>query len=247
MSNAKTTPDRILLIVHQKTSVSGRIGELLAERGYILDQRCPCIGQELPESLDDHAGVVIFGGPMSANDDDKFDGLCIELGYIEKVLKAEVPLIGTCLGGQLLARTLGAKVTPHPEGRVEVGYTKVFPTPESGDLFAASEHFYQWHREGFDLPDGTTLLAMGDDAFPTQAFAYGPKAVGLQFHPEITLDMIQRWTTGGAHRMAAPGGQPKRAHLAGYKLFDADIRRWTLGLFDKLGLAERAELAEAAE
>ena len=114
---------RILIIVHQKTSTSGNVGALLQARGYQLDQRCPCIGDALPDHLEDHDGVVVFGGPMSANDDTHLDGIGQELKFIDRVLARDLPFIGICLGGQLLARALGAKVAPDAGGRVEIGYT----------------------------------------------------------------------------------------------------------------------------
>ena len=89
---------RILIIVHQKTSTPGHVGALLAERGYELDRCCPCHDGTLPETLDDHDGVVIFGGPMSANDDATLDGIRQELDFIPKVLDAEKPFLGICLG-----------------------------------------------------------------------------------------------------------------------------------------------------
>lgn len=238
--------EKVLLIVHQRHSVPGRIGALLAERGYMLDQRCPCIGHDLPEHLDDHAGVVVFGGPMSANDD-HLDGIRAELAFMETILASGKPLLGICLGGQLLARSLGARVYLHERGEVEIGYTRIQPTEAGRDRFAHSEFFYQWHKEGFEVPAGGTLLAAGE-RFPNQAYSYGGNALGLQFHPEITFEMIQRWTTSAAHRLELPGAQPKPAHLKGYELFDERIDRWARATLDWLGLAgPAARLAAAAE
>ena len=152
---------QFLIIVHQKTSTSGNVGALLQARGYRLDQRCPCIGDPLPDHLDAHDGVVVFGGPMSANDDSHLDGIGQELKFIDQVLAGDKPFIGICLGGQLLARALGAKVAPDGGGRVEIGYTEVSPTKEFEALFDASRYFFQWHKEGFDLPAGTRLMAAG--------------------------------------------------------------------------------------
>ena len=98
--------DTVLLIVHQKKSVPGHIGHLFEERGYKFDRRCPCLGDELPEELDRYAAVVIFGGPMSANDC-WMPGIKKELDFVPRVLKAEIPFLGLCLGGQILARVLG--------------------------------------------------------------------------------------------------------------------------------------------
>lgn len=241
--------DRFLIVVHQKHSTPGRVGELLESRGYRLDRRCPCLGDELPTDLRDYAGVAVFGGPMSANDCQTLDGIKAEIEFTKDVLDADLPYLGLCLGGQILARALGGEVAPHPDQHVEIGYTKVVPTEaaERDGLFDHADHFFQWHREGFTVPDGAELLATGTNSFPNQAYRYGDKAYGLQFHPEITLDMIHRWNMGGGHRMHYPGGQPKRAHLKGWELFNDDIERWTLALFDRLGLYPVRMMDAAAE
>jgi GMP synthase (glutamine-hydrolysing) len=103
---------------------------------------------------------------------------------------------------------------------------------------------YQWHREGFALPHGATLLA-GGDAFPNQAFRYGSRAFSIQFHVELTLAMMYRWTTHGAHRMDMPGAQSRRAHLEGRAEHDAKTVAW-LDNFLTLWLSE-AVLPIAAE
>lgn len=241
-------PDRVLIVVHQRHSTSGRVGELLEARGYALDRRCPCIEHPLPQDPREYAAVVVFGGPMSANDCTSLEGIRHEIDFTKRVLDAGVPFLGICLGGQILARALGGSVTAHPERHVEIGYTRVDPTPGSEPLFEHSRFFFQWHREGFDVPPGAELLATGTNSFPNQAFRAGDRAYGLQFHPEITLEMIHRWNLGGGHRLHMPGAQPKRAHVKGFELFNAGIERWTNALFDRLGLygvpAQRAEAAE---
>ena len=246
MTHPAIDSDTILVLVHQKTSTPGRIGELLEERGYRIDRRCACIGEDIPESVDGYAGVVVFGGPMSANDDGCSEGIRKELDFIPKVLDAGVPFFGICLGGQLLARVLGANVAPHADGHVEVGYYRVSPTDAGRHLFEHSEHFYQFHREGFEVPETATLLATGAESYPNQAFSYG-NALGIQFHPEITRAMIDRWTMGGAHRMDCPGGQPRRAHLIGHRLFDAGIERWSRNALTWLGMPGAAAMADAAD
>ena len=227
-------PNTVLLIVHQKKSVSGHIGVLLENLGYNLDKRCPCIGDPLPQNLENYAAVVVFGGPMSANDCD-MEGIKKELDFIPDVLKLKIPFLGLCLGGQLLARVLGAKVSPHELGHIESGFTKVYPTKIGQDWFAESDIFYQWHREGFNVPNGAQLLAKGDK-FPNQAFVYGSNAIATQFHPEITRDMIDRWTMHGAHRLNRPGAQPRQAHVKGWEVYNQQIDLWSKSLLNRFGL-----------
>jgi GMP synthase (glutamine-hydrolysing) len=107
----------VLIVLHQETSTPGRVGNALRALGHPLDIRRPRFGDALPETLDEHAGAVIFGGPMSANDGDEY--LRREIDWIEIPLREQRPFLGICLGAQMLARQLGAPVAPHPEGRVE--------------------------------------------------------------------------------------------------------------------------------
>ena len=171
---------------------------------------------------------------MSANDCG-MEGIKKELDFIPDVLKLKIPFLGLCLGGQLLARVLGAKVSPHELGHIESGFTKIYPTKIGEDWFSESDIFYQWHREGFNVPDGAQLLAKGDK-FPNQAFVYGSNAIATQFHPEITRDMIDRWTMHGAHRLNRPGAQPRQAHVKGWEVYNQQIDLWSKSLLNRFGL-----------
>ncbi|PSN77160.1 glutamine amidotransferase, partial [filamentous cyanobacterium CCP4] len=164
------------------------MGEVLKSLGFSLDVRCPALGQPLPATLEGHSAVVVFGGPMSANDD-HLDFIRQELDWIAIALASDKPYLGICLGAQLLARTLGAAVVAHPAGQREIGYYPIVPTAAGRDLLPGPLMVYQWHQEGFTLPTGSQLLATGA-LFPHQAFRYGQRAYGLQFHPEITATMV---------------------------------------------------------
>lgn len=212
---------QILLIVHQESSEPGLVGQVLQDSGCSLDIRRPCLGQALPKTLDEHDGVIVFGGPMSANDDDTLPFIRTELDWIAATLAAETPFLGICLGGQLLARVLGAKVAPHPEDSVEIGYLPIAPTAAGADF---PNTVYQWHREGFELPHGAELLARGD-RFPHQAFRYG-RAYGLQFHPEITAALIDRWTTVAADHLDRPDAQPRATQLENHARYGVAVEQW---------------------
>lgn len=217
-------PRPILVVLHQENSTPGRVGQILKEHGVALDIRRPVLGQELPDHLEAHRGVIVFGGPPSANDADAY--IRKEIGWLELPLREEVPFLGICLGAQMLAKHLGAKVGEHPEGLTEVGYYPLRSTVQGRRLMPHwPDMVYQWHREGFDLPAGATLLAEGD-WYPNQAFSYGPSAYGVQFHAELTLAMLHRWTTKGHERMKLPGAQGRRAHFDGRAIYDAPVRRW---------------------
>jgi GMP synthase (glutamine-hydrolysing) len=217
---------RILIILHEKDSSSGRLGQLLRAQGYELDCRRPCFDEPLPETLKDYAGVIVFGGSMSVNDSHAW--LRREIGWIGIPLKEGTPLIGICLGAQMLACHLGHRVRPHPQGRVEIGYYPVRPTEQGHHLCECQfpSHVYQWHREGFELPNGAMLLAKGQD-FEAQAFRYGDKAYGFQFHPEVTFATVCRWALLTRQRLTEPGATPRHRHFQGWFRHDGAVARWS--------------------
>ena len=198
---------KVLLVVHGAGSDPGRVGRQLKAMGYALDIRRPSRGDVLPASMDEHAAAIIFGGPMSANDDATLEFIRTELEWIPTALESGKPFLGICLGGQLLARALGARVASHPEGLHEIGYYAVRPTPAGRCLFDRETHFYQWHGEGFEVPRAATLLAEGD-TFVNQAFACD-NAYAIQFHPEVTASITNRWMTKAAHKLCFPGAQSR--------------------------------------
>lgn len=233
----------VLVVVHQPTSTPGQVGEGLRALGFTLDMRCPAVGQPLPATLDRHSAVVVFGGPMSANDD-HLAFICQELNWISLVLAAEKPYLGICLGAQLLARSLGAAVGTHPTGQREIGYYPVLPVPGVPELLPSPLMVYQWHQEGFELPGGSQLLATGP-TFPHQAFRYGQWAYGLQFHPEITTTMVNHWTTEGADQLALPGAQGRPYHLSQHRLYGPAVKIWLHQFLARwIGTAPRAEATQ---
>ncbi|MBN9490880.1 MAG: hypothetical protein J0H44_26895 [Alphaproteobacteria bacterium] len=224
-------PKNIAIVVHQEHSRPGRVGALLEKRGYTLRRLCPNLGCDLPEDMSDYAGVVIFGGPMSANDCGTLAGIKCELDWIPKVVEAGVPYLGLCLGAQLLTRAVGGRVAPHPQGLVEVGYVDIEPTEAGRRWIEAPMKVYQWHREGMVLPDGCELLAT-NERYPVQGFRYGPNAFGFQFHPEVTLEMKEIWTLN-SERLTMPGIQQRGVHLSMHALYDPPLDRWINRFLDR--------------
>ena len=221
----------VLIVLHQEISTPGRVGHYLQAHGIPLDIRRPALGCPLPETLEHHAGVVVFGGPMSANDETDF--IRREIEWLAVPLNEQKPFLGICLGAQMLARHLGARVCFHPEGLVEIGYYPLRVTAAGRAVCDPwPSHVYQWHREGVELPAGAELLAEGD-AFAVQAFRYGPCAYGVQFHAEVTHAMMCRWTTRGHARMELPGARPRSEHYADRPVYDPAIRHWLADFLDQ--------------
>lgn len=238
----------VLIVLHQEHSTPGRVGLRLARRGYRLDIRRPRFGDPLPDTLDRHCGAIVFGGPMSINDPD--DYLKRETDWLAVPLREGAPLLGLCLGAQMLARHLGAAVAPHADGHIEVGWFGLKATEAGRVLTRWPDRVHQFHKEGFALPVGATLLAEGAaETFPNQAFSYGPAAFAIQFHIELTTAMVNRWTGRIGERAKLPGGQAAPLHFEGRALHDWKTSAF-LDAFLDLWLARDGRgktTAEAAE
>ena len=239
--SVETAPKKpVLIVLHQEMSTPGRVGHHLTARGYALDARRPALGEPLPETLAGHSAVVVFGGPMSANDETDF--IKHETDWIEVPLKEKKPYLGICLGAQMLARHIGGKVDFHSEGKAEIGYYPLRATAAGREVCPQwPDHIYQWHREGIELPRDATLLAEGD-MFPVQAFRYGPAALGVQFHAEVSHAMMCRWTTRGHSRMELPGAKPREEHFADRPIYDPAIRAWLPDFLDHWLAMQPAEV-----
>src|SRR3954469_23062276 len=220
---------KVLIVLHQEQSTPGRVGLALRDRGYELDIRRPRLGDPLPDTLAEHAGAVIFGGPQSANDPDDF--VRREIDWIAVPLAEKKPFLGICLGAQMLAKHLGARVAVHPEGKAEVGYYPIRVTESARAVCEVwPDYVYQWHREGFELPHGAELLAEGD-AFSIQAMRFG-SGYALQFHPEVTHAMMYRWLVRGAHRLELPGAKQRAEHVSDRFVYDLASRQWLADFID---------------
>jgi GMP synthase (glutamine-hydrolysing) len=223
LSSTSLKKPRILAILHQEGSVTGRVGMHLERMGYHIVTCRPALGEPLPETLEQYAGAVMFGGPMSANDPDDF--IKREIDWMDVPLRENKPFFGICLGAQILSKHLGGHVTGHEREEVEIGYYPIRPTNEGAQLIEWPGHVYQWHREGFTLPTDATLLATGEQ-YPNQAYRYGENAWGVQFHSEVNHWMMNRWTTKAWRRFTLPGAQNRQEHLEGRIRHDPPVRKW---------------------
>jgi GMP synthase (glutamine-hydrolysing) len=172
----------------------GSIAENLDDQGVLYVVHHPCKGDPLPE-MRDVSALIVLGGSMGANDDSRHPFLCDLKTFIKKMVLTGIPYLGVCLGGQLLAAALGAKVVP--DRWEELGSLPVALTAEGrkDDLFAGLPDVFetfQWHHDSFDIPDSGILLA-SSKACRHQAFRIGPSAWATQFHPEVTEQILRAW------------------------------------------------------
>jgi GMP synthase (glutamine-hydrolysing) len=184
---------RALVLQHIACEPPGVFEDVLRERQVELHRVELDEGDPLPDWRDFDA-IVAMGGPMSATDDDELPWLTAERRLIAEAVDAGTPFWGVCLGVQLLAASLGARVYAGP--KPEVGVLPVTLTPEGRrdpvfSALPAEVLTLQWHGDTFDLPDGAVRLA-GSPAYENQAFRYG-RAYGVQFHLEVSAEMATEW------------------------------------------------------
>jgi GMP synthase (glutamine-hydrolysing) len=146
-------------------------------------------------SVERYRGLVVLGGPMNVDQVDGHPHLETELRLIDRAIEKGIPVLGICLGAQLIAKALGARVYPHVEkeiGWYDVGLTDDGRSDSLFSHFDATERIFQWHGDTFDLPRGAVALARGSSC-ENQAFRYQTNVYGLQFHLEVDERLIERW------------------------------------------------------
>ena len=189
----------VLILQHIACEPPGVFEDVLVERGATIHRVELDEGEQLPDWQGFHA-IVVMGGPMSATDDAVHPWLTAEKRLLADAVLAGIPTFGVCLGVQLLAASLGARV--YKGASPEVGLLPVEITPEgrADPVFADLPDdlvTLQWHGDTFELPDGATLLA-SSPAYANQAFRYA-NAYGVQFHLEVSDAMAREWASVPAY------------------------------------------------
>ena len=183
----------ILVLQHIACEPPGAYEDVLRGRGAALTRVEVDAGDELPDWRE-FSAIVAMGGPMSANDDDTLPWLADEKALIADAVRAGMPFWGVCLGVQLLAASLGARVYAGDEPEVGVLAVELTEEGRADPVFSAlprSVPALQWHGDTFDLPPGAVRLA-GSPAYPNQAFRF-ENAYGVQFHLEVSSEMAREW------------------------------------------------------
>jgi GMP synthase (glutamine-hydrolysing) len=193
----------LLAVRHVAFEDLGGFEAPLADAGYSI--RYADMGMTAISDFGDPDLLVVLGGPIGVYEDDLYPWLKDEIAVIAARLAAQKPTLGICLGAQLMARALGARVYPGPAK--EIGWKPVTLTRDGEALLAPllDQPVLHWHGDTFDLPDGAMLLA-STDICRNQAFSLGRHGLAFQFHPEAQVEGFERWLIGHACEIAATPG-----------------------------------------
>ncbi len=184
---------RVLIVEHHDKPTVGVIGETLDDLGAEMETVWGMFGEALPDSHHGHDGIVVLGGTMTALQDEERPYFPALTRLIREFGEADKPVLGVCLGAQLIARSFDAEL--HIGGDLEFGFHRVDPTPAAtadpvlGHLDTPLALF-QWHTDHYALPPGAELLATGA-SYENQAYRIGRTVYGMQFHFEVTRSLVE--------------------------------------------------------
>ena len=223
----------VLVLQHLNDDGPAFLATWLRTRGIPFEVFNTQAGQSYPQSITPYSALAVLGGAMSAND--SLPSLREAERLILESMVQQRPVIGHCLGGQLIARALGAKVRP---GQEEIGWHPIHLTPAGSAWFDAltSPTVFQWHKEKFDLPAGAELLA-SSPACPIQAFAVGPH-LAMQFHVELDEPKLIDWlhqmeAAGSANGSPSPSVQSPRVIMEQTRLVMSDQQRFASRIYER--------------
>ncbi|HXV34984.1 MAG TPA: type 1 glutamine amidotransferase [Gaiellaceae bacterium] len=196
---------RVLSVVHQTDAAAGTFADEVAARGHALDEWLIPEDPEPPAPLESYDAVLVFGGAMHVDQEDRHGWLHDERLLLQGLAADEVPLMGVCLGGQLVAKALHAHVRRLPSP--EIGWPEVELTEEAADdpVFAGLPGrfpSFQWHLYHFELPTGAVPLARNERCL--QAFRAGKSTWAIQFHAEVTEQSVRDWLVSSAPEEDGP-------------------------------------------
>ncbi len=207
---------RLLIVQHVSGEGLGLLEDRLINNGWELDNRSMDIpGSSLPENLDGYHAFIILGGPMGAYEEDVYPYFYQVEKLVREAVAKDIPTVGICLGGQIIARALGADVGPNPKKEIGWSLINILDEGKSSSLFYGMPNIlsvFQWHEDTFSLPKGAVLLASSEEC-RNQAFVYRKNIFALQFHLEVNPDMIKNWTELYRNELIGFGGPGAAARL----------------------------------
>lgn len=187
----------VTVLQHIYCETPGIISDCLHSEGIVMHRVRIFDGNPIPSNLDAQAGLIVMGGPMSVYDHGRFPFLLEEQRLIEKALKDDKPVLGICLGSQLMAATLGAEVKSGRQKEIGWHALTLMPSAATDALWQELPlrfTAYHWHGDVYDLPQGAVGLA-ASELTPCQGFRYGEKAYAFLFHMEVTEKIIKNMVT----------------------------------------------------
>lgn len=212
-------PHPVLVIQHEGGCPPGRLTRWAEKTGTLLDVRSYDRGDSLPSGLADHGGVVVLGGQMSVYDEAKFPWLVPTKSLVIQAVLQRVPFLGLCLGHQLAGLALGARVVAHPHGRVR-SVQQLDPVAGTADdpIMAGlrrGDPLIQWNAEALSDPPGGSQILSYDRWGQIQIIRFGPRAWGVQGHPEADAAIVASWAdaAGGAGPAGPGAGDDECASL----------------------------------
>jgi GMP synthase-like glutamine amidotransferase len=231
----------VAIFRHARTEGPAYFAEYLDRRGIPWQLLRIDEGEAVPGAPDDFSGLVFMGGPMSVNDD--LPWISPVLSLIRCAVDSQVPVLGHCLGGQLISKALGGIVARTPVKEIGWGRCDIPDNPLAKEWFGDDLEYFEsfhWHGETFTLPPGATRI-LASPWCNNQAFALGPH-LAMQCHVEMTEDLVRAWCRSGAKEITdsreSPGVQP--AHeiernlpsrvAALHRVADRVYARWTASL-----------------
>jgi GMP synthase-like glutamine amidotransferase len=227
---------RILSLVHGPEVRSELFGDIVRAEGHELDEWSVVDDPAPARPVDEYDAVLVFGGHMNVDEEDEHPWLRDEDELIRTLVARKVPLLGVCLGGQLLAKAAGAHVGPSPES--ERGFFRVELTDEAdGDpLFGSLPHefdVFSMHEYAFHVPEGAVELARSRVC--SQAFRLGDRAWGVQFHPEVRVEQVAEWVREDAQPNGDAIVAELRERIDEWQAFGAALCRRFLAAAERAG------------
>lgn len=245
---------KVLVFQHVPFEPLGTLNNMLKSAGfrirYVNFSRDPHAHPEIGK----YAGLIVLGGPMNVDQINSYPNLRREVSYIRKAIKFNIPVLGICLGAQLVAKALGASVKKNPVK--EIGWYPVTVSSAAKDdpvlsHFSDTQHIFQWHSDTFELPEKAVHLAKSETC-NNQAFRFGDRIYGFQFHLEVNRQLIDRWLTVPVNRKDLKSVshqiQPERIRRDTDLHVDAmmDLAQRTFGSFiDLFGLPVKRRLLQS--
>ena len=228
---------QVVVLTHVPFEDLGSLQPVLESRGFLIQTLDAFHSRREQAVIAACDLLVVMGGPIGVYEDEDYPFLKDEIRAIRRRLEAHRPVLGICLGAQLVSAALGARVYPGAAG-AEIGWKAIQAADTGGPAWFAplvkpGLRLLHWHGDTFDLPQGAQRLAK-TDLYENQAFAVGKDALALQFHPEVTAEGLERWYTGHAaemsHKKISVRALRAEGHLYAAELAEPARRFWELWL-----------------